>query len=73
MPQAAAGVLDRQEVALDTTTPRRTETPHDIRARLRNTIRDRGMDPSTIESITGDCEQQTAQQIGDLERWLANS
>lgn len=50
-----------------------TETPHQKRERLREQVRRLGRNPSEFESITGDCDAQTAQQIRDLEALLARS
>lgn len=41
------------------------------RNELRNLVRGLGGDPSTIEQITGDCNDQSGQQIGELNAWLA--
>ena len=57
-------VMEREAVALTGTPP---ETPSQKRERLRQQVRQRGLNPFEIETIDGDCEAQTAQQIRDLE------
>ena len=48
-----------------------TETPRQLRDRLRQEIRNRGGKPEDIETITGDCDQQVATQIKNYTGWLA--
>jgi len=60
-----------REVALST--PTIPETPGEKRERLRGEVRARGFDPCQIESITGNCDVQIAQQISDLETWFVRS
>jgi hypothetical protein len=48
-----------------------TETPRQLRDRLRKEIRSRGGQPEEIESITGDCDQQVATQVRNYTEWLA--
>jgi hypothetical protein len=47
------------------------EAPQRKRERLRQEVVARGGRLDEIETITGDCGAQTAQQIADLTRWLA--
>ncbi len=51
--------------------PPTTETPRQLRDRLRKEIRNRGAQPEEIESITGDCDQQVATQVRNYTEWLA--
>jgi hypothetical protein len=50
----------------------KTETPRQIRDRMREAIRSRGGHPEEIQSITGDCDQQVATQVQDYTQWLAS-
>ena len=43
------------------------------RERFRGEVRARGFVPCQIESITGNCDVQIAQQISDLETWFVRS
>lgn len=49
-----------------------TETPRQLRDRLRETIRNRGSRPEEIERIAGNCDQQVATQIANYTDWLAS-
>jgi hypothetical protein len=51
--------------------PPKPETPRQKRDRLRQEVLARGGTLEQIETITGDCEAQTAKQIADLSGWLA--
>ena len=51
--------------------PRITETPRQVRDRLRQDVRNRGGQPEEIETITGDCDQQVATQVKNYTEWLA--
>jgi len=49
-----------------------TETPLQLRDRLRVEIRNRGGRPEEIEQIAGNCDQQVATQIANYSDWLAS-
>lgn len=74
----AANLLERLKHDTATPVPKAlveppvTETPRQLRDRLRREIRDRGGKPEEIESITGDCDQQVATQVKNYTAWLGS-
>lgn len=64
------GLKARTQIPGATPAPPKPETPHQRRERLRQQVMSRGGVLEDIETIRGDCPAQTAQQIGDLSRWL---
>lgn len=50
--------------------PPKPEQPYQHRDRLRKEVQARGGVLTEVETITGDCPAQTAQQIRDLSAWL---
>ena len=74
----AANLLERLKQRTPTPTPADlveppvTETPRQLRDRLRREIRDRGGKPEEIETITGDCDQQVATQVKNYTAWLGS-
>ena len=73
----ASNLLERLKQRTDADTPAAlveppvTETPRQLRDRLRQEIRNKGGTPQEIETITGDCDQQVATQVKNYTAWLA--
>ena len=65
-------LLERLRLFRSPQTPEspKPEQPHVQRERLRKEVQARGGVLTDVETITGDCPAQTAQQIRDLSAWL---
>jgi cytochrome c-type biogenesis protein CcmH/NrfG len=76
----ASNLLDRVRLRQRTAAPAPqapaeppiSETPRQLRDRLREEIRNRGGKPEQIEKIAGNCDQQVATQIANYTEWLTS-